>query len=313
MQGGKDAAPLLHRNEKRPDWFGPEESADAQQLAPADADAARPRAGCEGARQARRRQAVSHADRLLGGGRPAHRHRRACGRHQLGRARPGAPGCHRHRQDLHHGPRDRGDAAPGDHPCAQQDPRGAALWRVQGVLPRQRGRIFRLVLRLLPARSLRAAIGHLHREGKPDQRTDRPDAPLGHPRASRARRRDHRGLGLVHLRHRERRNLWRDDGRPAQGQDLRAARRDGRSRGAAVPAQRRGLRARLVPGARRQPRGLARPPRGSGVAAVLLWRRVGEHHRIRPSHRVENRRVRPHPHLCQQPLRHPAPDDESGG
>jgi excinuclease ABC subunit B len=56
---------------------------------------------------------------------------------------------------------------------------------------------------------------HLHREGIPDQRTDRPDAPLGHPGASGTRRRDHRGLGVVHLRHRVGRDLRRDDPGPA--------------------------------------------------------------------------------------------------
>jgi hypothetical protein len=40
---------------------------------------------------------------------------------------------------------------------------------------------------------------------------DRPDAPLGHPRAAGARRRDHRRLGVVHLRHRLGRDLLLDD------------------------------------------------------------------------------------------------------
>ena len=53
-----------------------------------------------------------------------------------------------------------------------------------------------------------AAHRHLYREGIPDQRTDRPDAPLGHPGAAGARRRDHRRLGLVHLRHRLGRDLF---------------------------------------------------------------------------------------------------------
>jgi hypothetical protein len=61
-----------------------------------------------------------------------------------------------------------------------------------------------------------AALGHLYREGIPDQRTDRPDAPLGHPRAAGTRRRDHRGLGVLHLRHRLGRDLWRDDPGPVR-------------------------------------------------------------------------------------------------
>ena len=49
------------------------------------------------------------------------------------------------------------DAAPGADPRAEQDAGGAALRRVQELLPRQRGRVLRLLLRLLPARGLRAA------------------------------------------------------------------------------------------------------------------------------------------------------------
>ena len=47
---------------------------------------------------------------------------RSCWRHRLG-------------QDLYHGESDRGDAAPGADPCAQQDAGGAALRRVQKFLP----------------------------------------------------------------------------------------------------------------------------------------------------------------------------------
>ena len=81
------------------------------------------------------------------------------------RPQPGAARRHRLGQDLHHGEGDRGDAAPGADPRAQQDAGRPALRRVQELLPRQRGRVFRLLLRLLPARSLRPAHRHLHREG----------------------------------------------------------------------------------------------------------------------------------------------------
>ena len=53
----------------------------------------------------------------------------------------------------------------------------------RNVLPRQRGGVFRLLLRLLPAGSLRPAHRHLYREGFLDQRADRPHAPLGDARA----------------------------------------------------------------------------------------------------------------------------------
>ena len=93
----------------------------------------------------------------------------------------------------------------------QQDARGAALQRVPRVLPRQRGRVLRLLLRLLPARGLRPAPGPLHREGLLDQRRDRPPAPRGHGVAVRARGRDHRRVGLLHLRDRLARALQGED------------------------------------------------------------------------------------------------------
>ena len=47
------------------------------------------------------------------------------------------------------------------------------------LLPQQRGRVLRLLLRLLPARGVRPADGHLHREGLLDQRRGRAAAALG--------------------------------------------------------------------------------------------------------------------------------------
>ena len=66
--------------------------------------------------------------------------------------------------------------------------------------PRQRGRVFRQLLRLLPARGLHPADGHLHREGFVDQRGDRAAAALHHLRAALAPRRDRGRQRLVHLR-----------------------------------------------------------------------------------------------------------------
>ena len=50
-----------------------------------------------------------------------------------------------------------------------------------------------------------------HREGLVDERADRPDAALGHPGDPGAGRRDHRRLGLLHLRHRLGGDLHRHD------------------------------------------------------------------------------------------------------
>ena len=93
-----------------------------------------------------------------------------------------------------------GRGRPDPRPGAQQDARGAALPGVPDALPAQRGRVLRLVLRLLPAGGVRSAVGHVHREGVDDQRGDRPDAALGDPGALRAARRAHRGQRVVHLR-----------------------------------------------------------------------------------------------------------------
>ena len=118
----------------------------------------------------------------------------------------------------------------------EQDAGRAALRRVQELLSRQRGRVFRLLLRLLPAGSLRPAHRHLYREGILDQRADRPHAPLGDARAAGTRRRDHRRLGVVHLRHRLGRDLFGDDVHAEAWRAHRPAPADRRSGRAAIQA-----------------------------------------------------------------------------
>ncbi len=105
-----------------------------------------------------------------------------------------------------------------------------------------------------------------------DQRADRPHAPLGHPRAVRAARRDHRRLGLLHLRHWLARDLF-DHDRDARG---RAGRRPpeafapvGR---AALQAQRCQFPAWLLPRPRRFPRDLSRSYGRPGLEALALRR-----------------------------------------
>ena len=61
--------------------------------------------------------------------------------------------------------------------------------------PEERGRVLRQLLRLLPARGLRAAARPVHREGQRDQRAHRADAPVGDQERAGAARRDHRRLG----------------------------------------------------------------------------------------------------------------------
>ena len=191
--------------------------------------------------------------------RSAHRDRRT-GRGRLQwRDRSGAARRHRLGQDLHRRPGDRPDQPPRADPRAQQDPGRPALWRVQELLPRKRGRILRLLLRLLPARGLRPAHRHLYRKGIHHQRADRPDAPLGHPRDPRARRRDHRRLGVLHLRHRLGGGLHHHDHLARKGPEDRPARTAQRTRRPAIQARRHRLCARHVPRARRHDRDLPRP------------------------------------------------------
>ena len=103
-------------------------------------------------------------------------------------------------QDLHHGAGDRpGEPADARH-GAQQDAGRPALPGVPPVLSAQRRRVLRQLLRLLPARGLRAGDRLVHREGSHDQRRDRSDAAVGDPVAVRAARRRHRRVGVLHLR-----------------------------------------------------------------------------------------------------------------
>ena len=113
-------------------------------------------------------------------------------------------------------------AGAGDR--AQQDAGRAALQRVPRVLPRERSRVLRQLLRLLPARGLRPGAGPLHREGLVDQRRDRPAAPRRHRLAVRPQGRDHRRLRLLHLRDRLAAALPRPDA-ALQGRRLDRPRR----------------------------------------------------------------------------------------
>ena len=159
--------------------------------------------------------------RIRAGGRSAQGDPRARRRHQARRRGAGPARHHRLGQDVHRRQRDRRDRqADADH-RAQQDPRGAAVRRVQGAVPRQRRPLLRQLLRLLPARGVRPDDRHVHREGLDRQRGDRSHAPRGDVRAAVAQGRDHRRLGVVHLRHRRSRDVRGDDVR-ARGRRRRS-------------------------------------------------------------------------------------------
>ena len=167
-------------------------------------------------------EAIDEADR---------RHRR--------RARvPDAARRNRLGQDLHDGERDRAHGPAGAGHGAQQDARRAALFRDPRVLSRERGRVLRLLLRLLPARSVRAVARPVHREGLEHQRAHRADAPVGDQVAARAARHDHRRHGVGDLRYRRPVRIPQHDPASAREREDRAARRDPAPDRDAVPAQR---------------------------------------------------------------------------
>ena len=228
------------------------------------------------------------------------------------RARADAARRDRHRQDVHDGGGDRAGAAPGAGDRPQQDAGGAALQRVPRVLPRQRRRVLRQLLRLLPARGLRAGAGPLHREGLLDQRRDRPAAPRRHGLAVRAQGRDHRRLGLLHLRDRLAAALQGADA-PVQG------RRVDRPRGAvpeagrdAVPPQRHQPRPRHLQRPRRGARDLPRLRRVRLPDPALRRRDRGDP-ALRPADRRDPRRDRPRLGLAGEPLRGQGGDDGARG
>ena len=248
------------------------------------------------------RHALRARERFRAEGRPAARDRGARGRARARRQAPGAAGRDRLGQDLHGRLRDRQDQPPDAGARPQQDAGGPALPGVQGVLPDERRRVLRLLLRLLPARGVRPAVRHLHREGSHDQRRDRPAAAQRHAQPVRAARRGDRGLGVVHLRPRLAGGLLRHAAVRAPGRDARPARPARAPRRDALRAQRLRARARHLPRARRRDRDRARL-RGERDPHRAVRRRGRAHQRLRPAHRQDHRPAGPGGDLPVEPLR----------
>ena len=153
--------------------------------------------------------------------RPAGRDRRAGAPGPGGRDQHRAARRHRHRQVGDHRVAGRAAAAPDAGDGAQQDAGGPAGQRVPRAAAQQRGRVLRLLLRLLPARGVHPADGHLHREGLVDQRRGRAAAALRDQQPADPARRDRGRLGVLHLRARHPAGVRRPDG-PAQGRAPRS-------------------------------------------------------------------------------------------
>ena len=189
-------------------------------------------------------------------------------------------------------------------PRPQQDAGRPAVRRVPGVLPGQRRRVLRQLLRLLPAGGVPPAVGHVHREGLQPERGDRPAPPRGHPRAVRAAGRDHRRVRVVHLRPGRAGGLRRHDPAAEGRRPVPAGRRPAPPRRPPVPAQRRRAHPRPVPRPRRHARDRAGQLRDHRPRRVLR-RRGGADHGARPAHRRAARRAQGAQRLPGHPLRDP--------
>ena len=226
-----------------------------------------------------------------------------------GRKAPGAAGRHRLRQDLHHGQGHRGGQPSGAGPGAQQDAGRAALSRVQELLPAQRGRILRLLLRLLPAGGLHSGRRRLHREGSDRQRRARQAAAVGHQVAVRAPRLHHCRLGELHLRPGFAGSLLRHAAVPGEGPEDPPPGHHQQAGRDSLRAHRRRFPPRHLPRARRRHRSLSHLRRQR-----LPHRALGRRDRIagadRSALRHRQAEVRPPAHLSQDALRDEAGDQE---
>ena len=183
-----------------------------------------------------------------------------------GAAGRGAARRDRHRQVGDDGVADRAAAAadPGDG--AEQDARRPAGQRVPRAAAQQRRRVLRLLLRLLPARGVRPADGHVHREGLVGQRRGGAAAALGDDVAADPPGRGRGGDRVLHLRSGHPAGVRRPL-RPAGGRPGDRAGQDPAQPGPrAVHPQRPVLHPRHVPGPRRHDRDLPglRGARGPG-------------------------------------------------
>ena len=179
------------------------------------------------------------------------------------------------------------------------------------VLPEQLRGVLRVVLRLLPARGLRALDRHVHREGLLHQRGSREAAPCGHDRpCSRGataswwpRCRCIYGIGYARW------TTCRHGGVRGQAEGDGPRRRHPRAHRHAVRPQRLRAQARHVPRARRQRWTCSRPMR-SNPLRIEFW--GDEIERIAEVDNVTGEvveRVRGAAHLARVALRGHAPED----
>ena len=178
--------------------------------------------------------------------------------------------------------------------------------------PHERGRVLRLVLRLLPARGVRPAGRPLHREGLVPERRHRAAAARRDLGALHAPRRRRRRLGLVHLRPRLAGGVARARADPRGGGGARPRRRAAQADRQPVRPQRLRARPRPLPRQgrrRRDPAG----ERRDRLPHLVLRRRGRGDHALRPADRRDLREARQPRHLAGDRVRHVAADDRARG
>ena len=210
--------------------------------------------------------------RLCALGRPADRDRGDREADQRRRAGRRAARRDGHGQDRDRGVGGRAGAAAAAGAPAQQDPGRPVRQRAADALPRQRDRVLRLLLRLLPARGLRPPDRHLHREGLLHQRGGRAAAALRDQLAADPSRRDRRLHGVLHLRPRHAPGVRRPDAAAARRRRARPRLDPAPAGGDPVHPQRHVVHPRHVPRARRHPRDLPGLRGGGGPHRVLRRR-----------------------------------------
>ena len=188
---------------------------------------------------------------------------------------------------------------------AQQDAGRPALPGIPPLLPRQRRRVLRQLLRLLPARSVRAGHRLVHREGSDDQRRDRSHAAVRDPLALRTPRRHHRRQRVVHLRPRLAGGVLRHDAAARAGAAHRP--RSGAAQAGRDPvrAQRPRVRPRHLPRPWRHRRGLS-VVRRAGPAHRAVRRRGGRADVVRSADRQDHPAPRQDRGVPEVALRRPS-------
>ena len=225
---------------------------------------------------------VRRVEHVRAHGRPAARDRRDRGVGGRREPLPDDPRRDGDGQDGDDGVDDRAPSAARARDRAQQDARGAALQRVPRVLPGERRRVLRLVLRLLPARGVHPAGRPVHREGLVPERRHRATQALGDVLAPHAPRRRRHRVRLVHLRSRLAGGVARARADARGGGEPRPRRGAAQAHREPVRAQRHRARARPLPREGRPRRGAARQ-RGDGLSRLVLRRRGGADHALRPA------------------------------